>query len=95
MRPETQRVVDNPSEPRYELWSGTRLAGTIRYTRDGDVTTMVYTEIEPAFEGDGLGAALVAGALDDARGHGKRVIALCPFVAAYIRGHPEYADLMA
>jgi predicted GNAT family acetyltransferase len=42
----------------------------------------------------GLGSALVAGALDDARARGLRVVPICPFVDAYIRRHPDYADLV-
>jgi predicted GNAT family acetyltransferase len=95
VRTEKLRVVDNTSELRYELWSADTLAGYIRYTRDGDLVTMVHTEVEPAFEGEGLGNALVAGALDEARAQGKRILPLCPFVAAYIRRHPDYADLVA
>jgi predicted GNAT family acetyltransferase len=95
MQKESPRVVDNPSELRYELWSGGTLGGLIRYTREDDVVTMVHTEIEPAFEGEGFGSALVSGALDDVRARGKRVRPLCPFVAAYVKRHPEYADLVA
>ena len=89
------RVVDNPPELRYEIWADERLAGTIRYTLDGDVVTMVHTEVDPAFEGQGLGRALVAGALDDVRAQGRRVIPLCPFVAKYVTRHPELTDLVA
>jgi predicted GNAT family acetyltransferase len=89
------RVVDNPSELRYELWVDDRLAGEIRYIRDEDVVTMVHTEIDPAFEGRGLGQTLVADALDDARANGRRVQPLCPYVAKYIARHPEYADIVA
>jgi uncharacterized protein len=89
------RVVDNPSELRYELWSEDILTGTIRYTRDGDVLTLVHTEVDPAFEGEGLGSALIAGALDDVRARGKRIIPVCPFVRAYLQRHPEYGDVVA
>jgi len=95
MQSKSPRVVDNPSELRYEVWAGDTLAGLIRYTREDDVVTMVHTEVEPAFEGEGVGSALVAGALDDVRAKGKRVRPLCPFVAAYVKRHPEYADLVA
>ena len=95
MQTESPRVVENTSELRYELWVGDTLAGLIRYTREDDVVTMVHTEIEPAFEGGGYGSALVSGALDAVRAQGKRVRPLCPFVAAYVKRHPEYADLAA
>jgi predicted GNAT family acetyltransferase len=89
------RVVDNPPELRYEIWVDDRLAGQIRYTLDGEVVTMVHTDVDPELEGSGLGRTLVAGALDDVRGQGRRVRPLCPFVAKYIARHPEYADLVA
>jgi predicted GNAT family acetyltransferase len=89
------RVVDNPAALRYELWTDEVLAGWIQYTRAGDVVTLVHTDIDPAFEGRGLGSVLVAGTLDDVRSRGKRIRPLCPFVAAYLRRHPEYADLVA
>jgi predicted GNAT family acetyltransferase len=89
------RVADNPPELRYEIWVDGQLAGEIRYTLDGEVVTMVHTEIDPAREGAGLGQALVAGALDDVRGQGRRVRPICPFVAKYIARHPEHADLVA
>jgi hypothetical protein len=89
------RVVDNPAELRYEIWVGDHLAGEIRYTLDGEVVTMVHTEVDPADEGTGLGQTLVAGALDDVRGQGRRVRPICPFVAKYIARHPDYADLVA
>jgi predicted GNAT family acetyltransferase len=37
----------------------------------------------------------VRGALDDARRRGWRIVAQCPFVAHFVTGHPEYADLVA
>jgi predicted GNAT family acetyltransferase len=89
------RVVDNPPALRYELWTDEELAGWIQYTRAGDVLTLVHTDVDPAFEGRGLGSVLVAGTLDDVRARGKRIRPLCPFVAAYLRRHPEYADLVA
>ena len=85
------RVVDNRDELRYEAWVGEQLAGHIRYTIEDDVVTMVHTDVEPAFEGEGVGSELVKGALDDARERGLTVRPLCPFVADWIRRHPEYA----
>jgi predicted GNAT family acetyltransferase len=56
---------------------------------------LVHTEIDPALEGQGLGDRLVAGALDDLRAHGRKLVPLCPFVRAYLRRHPDQADLVA
>jgi predicted GNAT family acetyltransferase len=55
---------------------------------------LVHTEVASALEGSGLGARLVAGALVDIRRRGLRLVPRCPFVAEYVRRHPEYADLV-
>ncbi len=84
------RVTDNPSELRYELWRGTKLAGEIRYTREEDGTVvLVHAEVEPSYKGQGLGNVLVQGALDDLHERGLEYRAVCPFVTAYLRRHPQ------
>jgi hypothetical protein len=88
-------VVDNRPELRYELLVAGSLAGSIRYTLDDGTITLVHTEVEPAYEGRGLGNVLVAGAFDDLRLRGLTVVPLCPFVAKYVHRHPEVAHLLA
>jgi predicted GNAT family acetyltransferase len=88
------RIQDNPRELRYELRVGGELVGQIRYRRKPGSVVLVHTEIDPEIEGQGLGAALVRGALEDIRSRGELVVPFCPFVAAYIRRHPEYKDLV-
>ena len=88
------RVVDNPEELRYELWVGATRAGFIEYRSEPGAILLVHTEVDPAFEGQGLGARLVAGTLDDLRARDVKLVPLCPFVRAYLRHHREYADLV-
>jgi uncharacterized protein len=80
---------------RYELTIDDRRAGLLSFRDDGDVVDLVHTEIDPELRGGELGSELVAGALDDLRARGRSVRPSCSFVAAYIRRHPEYADLVA
>ena len=89
------RVVDNPEELRYELWLGTIRAGFIEYRSEPGAILLVHTEVDPAVEGRGLGSRLVAGALDDLRARDLKLVALCPFVRAFLSHHREYADLEA
>jgi predicted GNAT family acetyltransferase len=51
--------------------------------------------VVPEAEGQGVGSRLVAGTLDDIRSRGLSILVVCPFVRAYILGHPEYADMAA
>jgi predicted GNAT family acetyltransferase len=88
-------VTDRPNELRYEIEVDGEVAGFIMYRREPDLLDLVHTDVAPKWEGKGVGAALVQGALDDIRAHGLKVRATCPFVRAYLRKHPEYQDLVA
>ena len=87
-------VRDNPAELRYEALRDGKLVGHIRYRTEPGVVVLVHTEVDEAVEGTGVGSELVHGALDDIRARGLRLVAVCPFVAAYLRRHPEDADLV-
>lgn len=87
-------VRDDPQELRYEAIREGRLVGVIRYRIEPGVVVLVHTEVDEAVEGTGVGSQLVRGALADLRARGLRVVPLCPFVAAYLRRHPEDADLV-
>jgi predicted GNAT family acetyltransferase len=88
------RVVDNPAQLRYELRVDGALAGFLAYRLEPGTVVLVHTDVDPAYEGRGLGGRLVRGALDDLRARGLLLVPLCPFVASYLRRHPEYADLV-
>jgi predicted GNAT family acetyltransferase len=89
------QVADNEERRRYEALVDGEVAGA-SYYRDGDgVRVLTHTEVADEFGGQGVGGKLVAGALDDIRTRGLRVRLLCPFAAAYVERHPEYAELVA
>ena len=90
------RVVDNPAANRFEVYTDEdALAGFAEYQRHNGKIVFIHTEVDPAFEGEGLGSRLASGALDAARAEGLKVVARCPFIARYLSRHPEYADLRA
>jgi uncharacterized protein len=89
-------VAHRPDERRYELLVGGEHAGELVYRdRGNNVLAFLHTEVDEKLQRKGLGSALVAGALDDVRERGLRVVPLCPFVDAYIRRHPEQLGLLA
>jgi hypothetical protein len=93
--PEQQvEVVDNNAEERYEaLVDGTPAGSAFYHLRPGRIV-FLHTEVDPSYEGHGVGSRLAKTALDDARSKGLRVVARCPFIARYIREHDEYQDLV-
>ena len=89
------RVVNNPAEHRYEAWVGERRAGFVLYDERPGHLVFLHTEVDPSFEGHGIGGRLAAGALADVRARGFTLTPQCPFIADFIDRHAEYADLVA
>jgi predicted GNAT family acetyltransferase len=89
-------VTDNAAASRYEarLDGGPAVAGFAQYIRTHELIAFVHTEVDPSFEGRGVGSALARSALDAARADGQRVLAVCPFISGWISRHPAYADLL-
>jgi predicted GNAT family acetyltransferase len=84
-------VRDNPDEHRYEARTDDGIAGFAEYQLvRGDRIIFTHTEVDPKFEGQGVGSALAKGALDDARERGLQIVPICPFIARYVHRHPEY-----
>ena len=91
----TTSVVENEDEGRYDIVVDGEVAGFTVVDVHGDVAIFPHTEIASEYEGHGLASELIAGALDDVRATGLRVIARCPFVRDFIEKHGEYQDLLA
>lgn len=89
------QVVDVPENNRWEAHDGEELAGAAVYRLRPGRIVFTHTVVDPAFEGRGVGSALVRTALDDARAKGLSVVPLCPFFRGWIDHHPDYADLVA
>jgi hypothetical protein len=86
-------VVDNPARQRYEGRLGGRVVGFTEYRRVRGRVIFVHTEVDPEMEGKGVGGKLAAGALDDVRTQGLTFSVKCPFIASWLRRHPEYEDI--
>ncbi len=88
-------MTDNVEDARYEARVDGALVGLAAYRLDGATMAMTHTEVDPAYEGQGVGSRLVSEALDDVRGRGLRVRPLCSFVFRHIERQPAYQDLVA
>lgn len=54
-------------------------AGMMTYTMAGDIMIIDHTEVDPAFEGKGLGKELVIAGIKHARQNNLKIKPLCPF----------------
>lgn len=85
-------VIDNAAEHRFEMAVEGSVA-FVAYRRDRDRIVLTHTEVPPALSGKGVGSKLAHDVLEQARGRGLRVVPRCPFIAAYLKRHPEYQDV--
>ncbi|WP_256837716.1 GNAT family N-acetyltransferase [Ornithinimicrobium faecis] len=86
-------VRDVPESNRYEAVRDGTVLGFAEYQRTADLVVFTHTEIDPQFEGQGVGSTLVREALDHVRSLGLKALPVCPFVQAWMQRHPEYASL--
>ncbi|WP_419213515.1 GNAT family N-acetyltransferase [Maribacter sp. X9] len=86
-------IVDNPEQKRYEA----NVAGAvarIEYIKAQDKIYLTHTEVPKELEGKGVGSELVAKVLADVDAQGLTLVPLCPFVALYLKRHPEWKRLV-
>ena len=88
-KPQPQLV----SNGRFELERDGQIA-FLEYNLTGKVLQVIHTEVPEALRGKGMASALAQSALEWAREHQVKVDVICPYVAAYLKKHPEYSDLV-
>ena len=79
-------VIDNPEAHRFELTVAGETA-VLNYERTEKSIILVHTEVPPALRGRHLADALAKAAIDRGHADGLQVVAVCPFVKAYLRKH--------
>jgi len=80
-------VVDNRIDKRFELTVDGE-TGVLNYERTPTSLVLVHTEVPVALRGRHLADRLAKAAIDQARAEGLQIVAVCPFVKAYMRRHP-------
>jgi predicted GNAT family acetyltransferase len=81
------------SNGRFELERDGHVA-YLEYNLAGKILQLLHTEVPEALRGKGMASALAESALQWAREHQVKVDVICPYVAAYLKKHPEYSDLL-
>ncbi|HVE27522.1 MAG TPA: GNAT family N-acetyltransferase [Sporichthya sp.] len=87
-------VTNVPTEGRFEISVGGKLAGLAEYVEETGHRTFVHTEIDDAFAGQGLAATLVRQALDATREDGLRIRATCPYVRKFLSKNSDWDDIV-
>lgn len=82
-------VTDHREQSRFEIHVDGRLTGFAAYERSDDLLVFTHTEVDDAHECQGVGSQLARTGLDSARDAGLPIDPACPFIAEYVKRHPD------
>jgi len=70
------------------------LVPKLEYIRAKDRIFLTHTEVPEKLEGQGIGSMLIKAVLEEVERQELTLVPLCPFVAGYIKEHPEWKKLV-
>ena len=85
----------NENKKRFELHVDGHIAFIEYILNNENIMFLTHTEVPKALEGKGIGKNIVEKALNYIKDHNYTLAPLCPFVAAYLKRHPEWQSLLA
>jgi uncharacterized protein len=86
-------VTDNTALNRYEL-PVEGLVAHVAYNLSPPNLMITEVVTPKSLEGRGVASRLVAHVVADARARGLLILPVCPFFAAWLKKHPENADVV-
>ena len=88
------KLVNNQEKNRFEL-KVEGYTAVIDYKIKDKKIYLIHTEVPAELAGKGVGNAIVLKTLNYIKDNGFSLVPLCPFVAAYIKRHPEWETIVA
>ena len=85
----------NEDKKRFELEVDGHIAFIETILNNENIMFLTHTEVPPVLGGKGVGTKIVEKALHYIKDHDYTLAPLCPFVAKYLRSHPEWKTLLA
>lgn len=87
-------LINNELSRQFELVID-QVKAKIEYDLQKDRIFLLHTEVPQALAGRGVGNAIVEKALQYIDANNLKLVPLCPFVAAFLKKHPEWKRLLA
>lgn len=88
-------LVQNQDKRRFEMEVENHIAFIEYIINKDNIMYLTHTEVPRALEGKGVGGSMVEKALNFLKDNGYTLAPLCPFVAAYLKRHPEWQSILA
>ena len=87
-------VTDNVERRRYELIEE-GLTVFADYRLGDGALVIPHVEAPVALRGAGTAGRLMEGVVEHARARGLKIVPTCSYAEAWLRRHPEHADVLA
>lgn len=88
--------VNNENKGFFKAVEDGKQAGKMTYSWAGEVKFIIdHTEVDPAFNGRGVGKKMVMAAVNYARENNLKIIPLCPFAKSVFEKVEEIRDVLA
>ena len=93
--PAAEELIDDIERGRFELRRDGEAVGWLQYNRlKPNRYALQHTQVETRHQHQGVAGAMVRQVLDEIRGRGGTITAICPFVVDFLSKSPAYADLV-
>lgn len=86
-------LIDNEAAKRYEFEIDDHRP-RVEYIKVKGKIYLTHTEVPKELEGKGVASQLIRKVLEEVEKHEWELVPLCPFVAMYIKRHPEWKKLV-
>jgi len=87
-------IVNNKKLFRFEILLPDGEYAILEYRWLKGSMVLMHTLVPVAARGKGIASMLIKYVLDYAKAQHFKIIVYCPFVAKYMKAHPEYNDLI-
>lgn len=87
-------VRHDPENRQFTVEVDGEFAGKAEYRLRGETYLFTHTEVDSKFQRLGVANRLAEWALDYVRDQERTLVPLCPFIAAYIKRHTEYDEIV-
>lgn len=86
---------ETTGQGRFEAKEENRFAGKLEYTRKEDNKMVIeHTEVDPGFQGGGVGKDLVHQAAEYARNNNLKIIPVCSYAKKVLERTSDYDDVL-
>ncbi len=88
------KIKENKEKKRFEAEVENKLA-LIEYIRAEDKMYLTHTEVSSELEGKGIASSMAKQVLQQIKDENLKLVPLCPFIASYVKRHPEWKEILA